>query len=163
MANFNNSYNNYPYGMPYQPFTYPYGNMNYQGNNNQQINNQQMQPTPQPQANSYFYVNGVIGAKSFQLQPNQTVMLMDSDSPMCYMKQSNGMGQSTLRYFKLVEVNENELKDDTQPQTNNVNNDYVLKADFDALSKKVNDLLGKMEKSYKNENSKGNKVVKDEQ
>lgn len=160
MANFNNPYNNYPYGNVYQPFTYPYGNMNYQGNSNQQINNQQMQ---QPQSNSYYYVNGVIGAKSFQLQPNQTVMLMDSDSPMCYMKQSNGMGQSTLRYFKLVEVNENELKDDTQPQTNNVNNDYVLKADFDALSKKVNDLLGKMEKSYKNENSKGNKVVKDEQ
>lgn len=159
MANFNNPYNNYPYGNVYQPFTYPYGNMNYQGNNNQQINNQQMQ---QPQMNQYAFVNGIEGAKSFQMQPNQTILLMDSDRPVCYMKTTNNIGQASLRYFKLTEVNENELKDDTQPQTNNVNNDYVLKADFDALSKKVNDLLGKMEKPYKNENSKGNKVVKDE-
>ena len=159
MANFNNPYNNYPYGNVYQPFNYSYGNFNYQGNNNQQINNQQMQ---QPQMNQYAFVNGIEGAKSFQMQPNQTILLMDSDRPVCYMKTTNNIGQASLRYFKLTEVNENELKDDTQQQTNNVNNDYVLKADFDALSKKVNDLLGKMEKSYKNENSKGNKVVKDE-
>lgn len=161
MANFNNPYNNYPYGMPYQPFTYPYGNMNYQGNNQQQVNNQQVQQ--QAQMNQYAFVNGVEGAKSFQMQPNQTIMLMDSDRPVCYMKSTNNIGQASLRYFKLTEVNENELKNDSQSQENKDNNDYVLKADFEALSKKVNDLLDRTQKTYKNENLKGNKVVKDEQ
>lgn len=72
---------------------------------------------------------------------------MDSDNPICYMKTANGVGQSTLRYFKLTEVNENELKNTNQP----VNNDYVLKADFDVLNKKVNDLLDKLEKPKENE------------
>lgn len=153
------AFNNYPYGNPYQPYGYnPYGNLYQNNNQNFQQNNQQMQQT---QANNYYYVNGVIGAKSFQMQPNQTVMLMDSDNPVCFMKQSNGMGQSTLRYFKLVEVNENDLTDNNEKKQNNTN-EYVLKSDFDVLSKKVDDLLNRNEKSFKNENSKGNKVNKDE-
>ncbi len=60
--------------------------------------------------NVYYFVNGIEGAKSFTVQPNQTVLLMDSDAPMCYMKQSNGIGQSTIRYFKLTEVKESEIK-----------------------------------------------------
>lgn len=64
----------------------------------------------QRQVNTYAFVNGIEGAKSFIVQPNQTVLLMDSDAPMCYMKQSNGLGQSTLRYFKLVETTEEALK-----------------------------------------------------
>lgn len=153
------AFNNYPYGNPYQPYGYnPYGNLYQNNNQNFQQNNQQMQQT---QANNYYYVNGIIGAKSFQMQPNQTVMLMDSDNPVCFMKQSNGMGQSTLRYFKLVEVNENDLTDNNEKKQNNTN-EYVLKSDFDVLSKKVDDLLNRNEKSFKNENSKGNKVNKDE-
>ena len=60
--------------------------------------------------NTYYFVNGIEGAKSFVVQPNQTVLLMDSDAPMCYMKQSNGIGQSSIRYFKLVEMKESEVK-----------------------------------------------------
>lgn len=60
--------------------------------------------------NVYYFVNGIEGAKSFAVQPNQTVLLMDSDAPMCYMKQSNGIGQSSIRYFKLTEVKEDDLK-----------------------------------------------------
>ena len=140
---------NYPYGY-YQPTMPQQPNYNNMGN---QMNQQQVQ---QPQANSYYYVNGIIGAKSFQLQPNQTVMLMDSDSPMCYMKSSNSIGQSTLRYFKLVEVSENDLTNTNQPQQQNTS-EFVLKSDFEVLSKKVDSLLSKNEKPYKNErnNEKG--------
>ena len=59
--------------------------------------------------NVYAFVNGIEGAKSFQIMPNQTVLLMDSDNPVCYMKTANAMGQATLRYFKLVEVSEQDL------------------------------------------------------
>ena len=149
MPNYN-QYGNYPYGNIYQPYGM---NPNYQNSNY----GQQVQPqVQQPQANSYYYVNGVIGAKSFQLQPNQTVMLMDSDSPMCYMKQSNGMGQSTLRYFKLVEVNENDLNT-TKESKNTDMTEYVLKADFDIFTKRLDELSKKIEKPYKTEknNEKG--------
>ena len=63
----------------------------------------------QPRTNIYAFVNGIEGAKSYQMMPNQTVLLMDSDSPVCFMKTSNAMGQSTLRYFKLIETTEKEL------------------------------------------------------
>ena len=117
MANYNN-----PYG---------YGTYNpYSPNNNYQ----------RPQMNNYAFVNGIEGAKSFQLQPNQTMMLMDSDNPICYMKQANNIGQSTLRYFKLVEVSEQELRSANQAQANP---DYVLKSDFDALVKRIDELTSK--------------------
>lgn len=118
MANYNN-----PYG---------YGGYNSYGPNNYQ----------QPQMNQYAFVNGIEGAKSFQLQPNQTMMLMDSDNPICYMKQSNNIGQSTLRYFKLVEVSEQELRNANQAQQNP---DYVLKSDFEALVKRIDELTLKKE------------------
>lgn len=150
MPNYN--YGNYPFGNPYQ--AYGMGNQNYQQNYGQQVQAQpMMQPTPQPQANSYYYVNGSIGAKSFQMQPNQTVLLMDSDSPMCYMKQSNGMGQSKLRYFKLVEVNENDLNT-TKESKNTDMTEYVLKADFDILTKRLDELSRKIEKPIKKEINK---------
>ena len=123
MANYNPYANNYmPYGMNYNM----YNNPSYQTNN---------------QFNQYAYVNGIEGAKSFQMQPNQTMMLMDSDSPMCYMKSTNNIGQATLRYFKLVEVTESDLK----PTATKVNPDYVLKSDFDALAKRLDDLIKEKE------------------
>jgi hypothetical protein len=115
----------------------PYGYNNYNGYNFNQY-------PQQPQTNQYAFVNGIEGAKAYQVMPNQTMMLMDNDNPICYMKQSNSMGQSTLRYFKLVEVSEQELRGQAQTQS-----EYVLKSDFDALSKKVEDLLGSISKNQK--------------
>lgn len=143
MANYN--YSNYPYGMPYYNMPQSYNNLN---NNNMMPN--QMQ---QPQANNYFYVNGIIGAKSFQMQPNQTVMLMDSDSPMCYMKQTNSMGQATLRYFKLVEVTEDDLKTAQTPGVQ-PNVEYALKSDLEALNKKLNEISSKFEKPLNSSENK---------
>lgn len=111
--NFNNPYNAYnPYANMYQP---------------------QQQPIQQ---NQYAFVNGIEGAKSYLMQPNQTVLLMDSDAPMCYMKTSNQLGQSTLRYFKLTEVTETSSKPNVE---------YALKSDLDALKEKLDLLLNKKE------------------
>lgn len=83
----------YPYINPYQPI--------------------------QQQSNMYYYVNGFEGARQFQLMPNQTVLLMDNDNPLLYVKSTNQMGQSSIKTFKLEEVNSN---------VNN-NNDYLSKID----------------------------------
>lgn len=115
--------------MPYNPYPYsPYGAPNYG----------YAQPS-QPQANTYAFVNGIEGAKSYPMGPNQTVMLMDSDNPVAFMKQSNAMGQATIKYFKLVETTEEELRG--KPVTPSV--DYATKADLEALAKKVEALTKK--------------------
>ena len=131
------SYNNYnyPYGSYYPNYGYGYNQPNVPQNN--QVNQQ-------PQLNQYAFVNGIEGAKSFQLNPNQTVLLMDSDSPICYMKTSNGVGQSTLRYFKLTEVTEADLK--TQYSQPDKSIDYVTKNEFKELSNRFEELLEKVNK-----------------
>ena len=77
---------------------------------------------------------------------------MDSDDPIVYMKTTNSMGQATLRYFKLVETNETELKSgNSKPQ-----NEYVLKSDYEALNKRVDNLFDKIEKALKTSQNKSN-------
>lgn len=118
---------------PYDPYNNPYAPRPSFGFGNQY---NQPQPQPQPQANTYAFVNGIEGAKSFPMGPNQTVMLMDSDNPIAYMKQSNAMGQASIKYFKLVETSEAELKGSAKPAV-----EYVSRSDFDALRKQVEELL----------------------
>ena len=85
----------------------------------------------------YAFVNGLEGAKSYQMQPNQMVMLLDSDNPIIYKKTSNSYGQATIECFKMVQISEEELKGiNTQPQP-----EYVLKKDFDALAKRLDELI----------------------
>ena len=52
--------------------SYPYQNMYQQ---NQYATPFQTQP--QPQVNQYAFVNGIEGAKSFQVAPGKTVLLVD--------------------------------------------------------------------------------------
>lgn len=149
MANFNYGY---PYGNFYQP-TMPQMNQPQQQQPN--FNNLYQQPQPQQQAQTTqcSFVNGIEGAKAFQMIPNQTVMLMDSENPMLYMKTSNAMGQSTLKYYKLVETNEQEIRNQNvvQPQQTRPSEEYALKSDLDVLSKKIDEISKRFEKPFRNE------------
>ncbi len=91
-------------------------------------------PYQQPKSQLIF-VNGIEGAKSYMMQPNQIVMLLDSDDPIVYKKTSNAYGQASIECFRLVPIQDSELH--PQPQ------EYVLKKDFDALLEKVNSLMPK--------------------
>ena len=122
----------YPYPNPYQP----YGPQPTYGFNPNQYGQSQAQQ--QAQTNTYAFVNGIEGAKSYPMGPNQTVMLMDSDNPIAYMKTSNAIGQATLKYFKLVETSEAEIRGGAKPAI-----EYVSKADFDELARRVEALTQK--------------------
>lgn len=81
----------------------PYGNYGYQPNYNQY----QQQPTyqaPQPaQMNLYAFVDGIEGAKAYQVKANSTMLLMDSQQPICYKKSVNHLGQTIdFQAFDLV-------------------------------------------------------------
>lgn len=100
-------------------------------------------PPRQPQ-NVYAFVNGLEGAKSYLVPANQTVLLMDSEQPVCYMKTANALGQGTLRYFKLTEVKEADIRG---PQTNTSN--YVTKEEFEQLLHRLEKLEPKGESDVK--------------
>ena len=123
-----------PYGQ-FNPYQQQYGSFQ------QPYLPPQQTPQQQPQTNLYAFVNGVEGAKSYQVPAGSSVMLMDSEQPLCYMKQANAMGQASIRYFKLTEVDESTARGkQAQAQV-----DYVSRSEFDELAKKVNGLMPKQE------------------
>lgn len=92
-----------------------------------------------PVGNQYFFVNGIEGAKNYQMLPGQTVLLMDNDNLYVYMKSANQLGQTTIRYFKLVETSESAIKGPSS-------NEYVLRSELDELKAKLDKLSSKKEK-----------------
>lgn len=82
----------------YFPVNYPYFNA--------QPVMQQPQIPPQPnrqQGNSIIWVQGLAGAKSYLVAPGTTVMLMDSENSMFYIKSADQSGMPTLRAFDYKE------------------------------------------------------------
>lgn len=97
------------------------------------------QPQKQ-QTNVYAFVNGIEGAKNYPIPANQSMLLMDSEQSVCYLKQVNALGQASLKCFKLIETNEEELKPTAQPKT-----EYATKADIKNILKRLEKLEPKGE------------------
>lgn len=58
------------------------------------------------------WVNGEVGAQAYLIAPNSTVLLMDSDNPIFYIKTSDASGKAMIQAFKYEE-----LKPNTAPQS----------------------------------------------
>ena len=96
--------------------------------------NQKPYPT-YPQQNGIVWVQGIEGAKAYQLVPNSNAMLMDSESNnRFYIKVSDNVGMCTLRIFEYNEI------------TNNMSSnmeDYVKKSDLRAeVENLVSSMIG---------------------
>lgn len=98
------------------------------------------------QLRQYAFVNGIEAAKAYQMPTNQTMLLMDADYPICYMKTSDAIGKCSLRYFKLEEADEQTIRDMMQPTIQSQTN-FATKEDIDNLNKKMDDLLKRLDKS----------------
>lgn len=81
---------------------------------------------PQPPINGLISVTGLEGAKAYQLPPNSSVALFDSDSDIMYVKTTDGAGFPTIKTYRF------ELMDNTQPQEQ-----YVSRAEFDQLVQRI--------------------------
>lgn len=88
------------------------------------------------QLNQYAIVNGLEGAKAYNMPPNSSMMLMDSSNPYVYMKTTNQMGQASIRCFKLVEEKIEEIEVSNSP--------YATKNDFKELNDKIDQLMSKL-------------------
>lgn len=86
-----------------------------------------------PQNNGIQWVQGIEGAKAFQLMPNSNAQLLDSENDgIFYIKISDNVGMCTLRTFRYEEITE-QAKQQTIPDLS----EYVKKSELEELLKSV--------------------------
>lgn len=96
----------------------------------------QYQHYPYTTNNNINWVQGIEGAKAYQLQPNSNIILMDSENDgIFYIKVSDNVGMCNLRIFKYEEI--------TTTSTPVNPEEYVRKADLKTeVENLVNSMLG---------------------
>ena len=94
---------------------------------NQPMNNQQIYP--QEQTQNLIRVNGIDGAKTYQMAPNSTVALFDSNEDIMYIKTTDGAGFPSIRTFSFTEVKE---QNKPIPQV-----DYISRQEFEEFKKEL--------------------------
>ena len=96
---------------------------------------QRTNPYYQPQQNNGItWVQGIEGAKAWQLSPNSNAILLDSENDgRFYIKMSDSVGMCTLRTFKYEEI----TNQPTQPQIDL--SEYVKRTELESL---INSMLG---------------------
>lgn len=110
----------------------PYNNYNMMGLNGFNNYNQFPQQLNQPQVNiqNLIRVNGIDGAKAYQMPANSTVALFDNNEDIMYIKTTDGAGFPAIRTFAFNEVvaNTNPVPDTT---------DYVTRDEFNKLKEEL--------------------------
>lgn len=103
----------------------PYGlnNFNSYQNNISQNNNF----STQVQQNNLIRVTGIDGAKAYQMSPNSSVALFDSESDIMYVKTTDGAGFPTIRTFRFEPIED----------VPKVQDAYITRDEFDALKQEV--------------------------
>ena len=100
--------------------------------------------------NNLIWVQGIEGAKAWQLNPNSMVVLLDSEAEgKMYIKVSDNIGMSTLRVFNYTEV----LPSDNVTINQDLDlSQYVKK---DELSKLIKEILNEQSISTVKSNQGG--------
>lgn len=94
---------------------------------NQPMNNQQFFQQEQPQ--SLIRVNGIEGAKAYQMPANSTVALFDNNEDILYIKNTDGAGFPIIRIFKFDEVTEITKSEEKK--------DYISRKEFEEFKKEL--------------------------
>ncbi len=98
----------------------------------------------QPAANGINWVQGEEGARAWLVNPNTTVMLMDSDGSSFYLKSADASGMpQPLRIFDYVERTQAPKTPVQGTQAPAV--EYVTRADFNALAARADALARELE------------------
>lgn len=104
----------------------------------QYIYNSMYPPKIVNQLSSITWVQGIDGAKSFQLSPNSQIVLLDSEvDGRMYIKTCNDIGMCELHYFNYTEVTENDLKQPEIPNQPDLSK-YVTWEQLNALLSSLN-------------------------
>ncbi len=102
-----------------------------------QNNNPYLNRNISPMQNSINWVQGIEGAKAFQLPPSSNVMMLDSENDgIFYIKVSDNVGMCNLRIFKFEEITAQQAKPNMD--------EYVKKSELESL---INSMLGGKDES----------------
>lgn len=111
-----------------------------------QLQAQQYQPTQPNQ--SLLYVQGEAAAKSWMVGAGQSVLLMDSESPVFYIKSADSSGiPLPLRVFDYTERTQNTPQNVPQapnPAQIDLDGKYVTRAEYDDLQGKYAEILDRL-------------------
>lgn len=151
-------YPNMPQFSPYQQLPQPYPDRLTQLQNQYQqaVNVPQMQPTPQPQVNQgLLWVSGEVGAKSYLVAPNSTVLLMDSDAQRFYLKSADNAGMPSLRIFEYTEVTNAPTTSVNAPNLdeNVLNGKYVTREEYESLKRQYENIMERLNSMVSNTES----------
>ena len=117
-----NPYSNNYINRSYQSYNQPQQQQQFYSNNNNQ--------------NNIIWVKGKQNARSMQLPPNSTVILLDSEVGKFYIKTTDDIGLGKLRVFSYVE------EADDESTSNSINPDldlsnYVTKVQLEEIIKEM--------------------------
>ena len=125
------AYPNYYYPTNYQPYT---PMMQQPQPMQQQAPVQQVQPIQQVQDSNLTWVQGEAGAKAYPVAPNKSILLMDSENSVMYIKSTDASGMPLpLRIFDYAErTAQNAHNGVAEPKT-----DTVTREEFERLKDDV--------------------------
>lgn len=103
----------------------PYGLNNFNPYQNSISQNNNF--STQVQQNNLIRVTGIDGAKAYQMSPNSSVALFDSESDIMYVKTTDGAGFPTIRTFRFEPIED----------VPKVQDAYITRDEFDALKQEV--------------------------
>lgn len=138
------SYQPMNYGYPYQDRLAQLQNQYQQAVNVPQM--PQMQQPPQTNQ-GLLWVSGEVGAKSYLVAPNSTVLLMDSDSSRFYLKSADNSGMPSLRIFEYKEVTNmaQNAPQDSRTSENNLDGRYVTRDEYDSLKRQYEEITERLD------------------
>lgn len=99
----------------------------------------------QPQSNNgLIWVQGEMGAKSYLVAPNTTVLLMDSENQRFYLKSSDASGMPLpLRVFEYTEKAQNTPRMASEEKTMDLSS-YATKAEIEPILAEIEALKKKI-------------------
>ncbi len=145
------------FGVPYQPgFApgyYPMSNGAMPDQLSQLRQAAYPQQAAQQQSAPIIWVQGEEAAKSYLCAPGNSVLLMDSEKSSFYIKavDASGMPQP-LRVFDYTERTAAQKQPEKEPEQQS--NNYVTRAEFDALAARFDALTAEKQKKKENDNAK---------
>lgn len=106
--------------------------------NQMQMNNMQMQPQMQQQSNNagFVWVQGEAAAKAYPVAAGNSVLLMDSEAPVLYMKSTDVSGRPLpMETYDLVKRENVVASQPKQPQIDL--SEYVKMSDLESKVKEL--------------------------
>lgn len=135
------------YGTFQQPYPQPYQDRLAQLQNQYQqtVNIPQMQPAQQVNQ-GLLWVSGEVGAKSYLVSPNSTVLLMDSDAQRFYLKSADNAGMPSLRIFEYNEVTNIPQNAPQAPNLdeNVLNDKFVTREEYEGLKRQYESIMERL-------------------